>query len=184
MTLGHLGFYKSIGRTEIAPTPIDRDIYKTGISSRSGDFPILEPAELHGAGLIRIGSARPGVEDSVWEYSGETRRLRRLPMSELSDAFGVSESGAGQSGGAIAGVTTYASTLDPDSSFGFSVRVRDYRYRFLGERAMLASVNAFAGGRVPRRWRPHDLPGKLGDASSVSTAESWTRTSSPPSASQ
>ena len=142
MTFGHLAFYKSIGRTEVAPTPIDPDLYQTGIAYRSGVFPILEPAEMHGAGLLRIGSARPGVEDAVWEYSGETRRLRRLPMSELSDAFGVSESGGGGYGGSIAGVTTYASTLDPDSSFGFSGRVRDYNYRFLGERAMLASVNA------------------------------------------
>ena len=32
---------------------------------------------------------RPGFEDAVWEYSSETRRLRRLPATQLSDTFGV-----------------------------------------------------------------------------------------------
>ncbi len=46
-----------------------------------------------------------------------------------------------QSGGA-SGATTYASTWDPDSAFGFSAKIEDYSYRLLGERSMLASVEA------------------------------------------
>ena len=88
-TFGHLGFYNSVGRTEVAPMPMDPDVLKTGIASRFGAFPILEPAEMRGAGIVSERSAVPGVEDAVWEYSSETRRLRRLPMTELSDAFGV-----------------------------------------------------------------------------------------------
>ena len=45
-TFGHLGFYNSVGRTEVAPMPLDPDVLKTGIASRSGAFPILEPAEM------------------------------------------------------------------------------------------------------------------------------------------
>jgi Protein of unknown function (DUF1329) len=142
-TFGHLGFYNSVGRTEVAPMPMDPDVLKTGIASHTGVYPILEPAELAGAGIIRQRYAIPGFEDAVWEYSPSTRRLRRLPTTELSDAFGVPADGSsGPTGGGAGGATTYASTWDPDSAFGFSARVQDYTYRFLGERSMLASVEA------------------------------------------
>ena len=84
-TFGHLGLYKYVGRTEVAPMPTDPDVLKTGIVARSGVFPILEPAEMRGAGIIRERYAIPGFEDAVWEYSPSTRRLRRLPTAELSD---------------------------------------------------------------------------------------------------
>ncbi len=142
-TFGHLGFYKSIGRTEVAPMPIDPDLLKTGIVSRAGAYPILEPAEMRGAGIIRQSYAIPGFEDAVWEYSADARRLRRLPTTELSDAFGVvNHDGVGPNYGGAPGATTYASTWDPDSAFGFSARIQDYTYRLLGERPMLASVEA------------------------------------------
>jgi hypothetical protein len=141
-TIGHLGFYNYVGRTEVAPTPIDPDLLKTGIASRGGAYPILEPAEMRGAGIVRQRSAIPGVEDSVWEYGPGSRKLRRLPAAELSDSFGTSNSGSSAQGGNNAGVTTYASTWDPDSAFGFSARIQDYNYRLLGERPMLASVEA------------------------------------------
>jgi len=141
MSFGHFGFYKSIGRTEVEPTPIDKDIYHNGIAYRFGAFPILEPAEMRGAGIVREGSVLPGVADNAWEYSAESRRLRRLPTSELSDSFGVAAiSSAGSRSGA-GGATTYASTLDPDSAFGFGGKPDDYAYRLMGERSMLASVN-------------------------------------------
>ena len=142
-TFGHLGLYKSVGRTEVAPMPTDPDVLKTGIVARSGVFPILEPAEMRGAGIIRERYAIPGFEDAVWEYSPSTRRLRRLPTAELSDAFGVPADGsAGPKGGGSGGATTYASTWDPDSAFGFAARIQDYTYRLLSERSMLASVEA------------------------------------------
>ncbi|HUA35346.1 MAG TPA: DUF1329 domain-containing protein [Candidatus Binataceae bacterium] len=169
MTFGNFGFYKSIGRTEVAPMPIDNDIYQTGIAYRSGVFPVLEPEEMHGAGIVREGFVQPNVEDQVWEYSPETRRLRRLPATELSDAFGVaSRGGAGSSAGGVAGATTYASTLDPDSSFGFDAKLTDYSYRLLGERPMLAVTDAanspeqpcpYDGGRsvCPENWQMRNV---------------------------
>ncbi|MDE3159143.1 MAG: DUF1329 domain-containing protein [Acidobacteriota bacterium] len=167
MRFGHFGFYKSIGRTEVEPTPIDKDIYQTGLAYRFGAFPVLEPAEMRGAGIVRAGSVLPGVEDSTWEYSADSRRLRRLPASELSDSFGVAGiSGAGVRSGA-GGATTYASTLDPDSLFGFGAKPADYNYRLVGERSMLASVNgnspatacAQDGGRTvcPENWQMRRL---------------------------
>ena len=168
-TFGHFGFYKSVGRTEVAPAPTDPDVYKTGIVSRSGVYPVLEPAEMRGAGIIRQSYAIPGFEDAVWEYSPETRRLRRLPAAELSDAFGVpSQGSSGPRGGGGGGATTYASTWDPDSAFGFSARIQDFTYRLLGERTMLASVEAANspaqtcasdGGRsvCPENWEMRHL---------------------------
>ena len=141
-TFGHLGSYKYVGRTEVGPTPMDPDVLKTGIASRSGAYPILEPAEMRGAGIVSQRYAIPGFEDAVWEYSSASRKLRRLPAAELSDSFGVSRSGGGSMASPNAGVTTYASTWDPDSAFGFSARIQDYSYRLLGERSMLASVEA------------------------------------------
>ena len=168
-TFGHFGLYNSVGRTEVAPMPMDPDVLKTGIASHSGAFPILEPAEMRGAGIVSQRYAIPGFEDAVWEYSAETRRLRRLPVSELSDAFGVaSKDGAGQNSGGSTGATTYGSTWDPDSAFGFSARIQDYTYRLLGERPMLASVEAenspaqpcaADGGRTvcPENWEMRNL---------------------------
>ena len=167
-TFGHLGFYNYIGRTEVAPTPIDPEILKTGIASRAGAYPILEPAEMAGAGIVRQRYAIPGMDDAVWEYSQGSRKLRRLPTAELSDSFGVSNTGAGIRGGGNGGATTYASTWDPDSAFGFSGRIQDYTYRLLGERSMLAPVEAANspaqpcasdGGRsvCPENWEMRNL---------------------------
>lgn len=162
-TFGHFGVFKYVGRTEVAPTPIDPDVLKTGIASRAGVYPVLEPVEMRGAGIVRQRSVLPWVEDAVWEYSSASRKLRRLPASELSDAFGVSKTGSAAQAGSNAGVTTYASTWDPDSAYGFSARVQDYSYRLLGEQPMLASVDgsspatpcALDGGRsvCPENWQ-------------------------------
>jgi len=168
-TFGHLGFYNSIGRTEIAPMPMDPDLMSTGIASRFGAFPILEPAEMRGAGIVSERYAIPGFDDAVWEYSSETRRLRRLPTTELSDTFGVATGGgAGVQSGGAGSATTYASTWDPDSAYGFSAKIEDYSYRLLGERSMLASVEAANspaepcasdGGRTvcPENWEVRHL---------------------------
>ena len=168
-TFGHLGFYNSIGRTEVAPMPIDPDLMKTGIASRRGAFPILEPAEMRGAGIVAERYAIPGFDDAVWEYSSETRKLRRLPTTELSDTFGVAADGSpGAEAGGATGSTTYGSTWDPNSADGFSAKIEDYSYRLLGERSMLASVEAANspaqpcdsdGGRTvcPENWEMRNL---------------------------
>ena len=66
---------------------------------------------------------------------------RRASASELSDVFGLLDAAAG--GGATgAGAGTYASNLDPDSFFGFAAKIEDFNYKFLGEKPMLAVVNA------------------------------------------
>ena len=167
-TFGHLGLYNYIGRTEVPPTPIDAGVLNMNIASRAGEYPVLEPAELRGAGLVRERSILPGVEDYAWEYSSDSRRLRRLPASALSDSFGLASISANSAGrnsgsGTGGGATTYASTLDPNSWFGFSGKPTEYSYRLLGERSILGSVDGSSpaascaddGGRsVCEKWQP------------------------------
>jgi len=174
-TFGHLGFYNSVGRTEVAPMPTDPDVLKSNITSREGAYPILEPAEVRGEGIVRQRYNTPGSEDDAWVYSPPARKLRRLPAASLSDTFGASKTGATGGGranfamGAVnAGSTTYASTWDPDSAFGFSAKIQDFNYRLLGERPMLASVEAenspaqpcaSDGGRTvcPENWEMRNI---------------------------
>jgi len=173
-TFGHLGFYNSVGRTEVAPMPTDPDVLKSNITARSGAYPILEPAELRGEGIVRQRSNVPGIEDDAWEFSPASRKLRRLPAVALSDTFGTAKMSSGGGGGEAtqaavnAGNTTYASTWDPDSAFGFSAKIQDYTYRLLGARPMLASVEAANspaqpcandGGRTvcPENWEVRNL---------------------------
>jgi len=141
-SIGHMGFYKYIGRTEVAPVPVDTDVLSTGVAFRAGAYPFLDPPEMRGAGIIMQGYAIPGFEDAVWEYSPFSRKLRRLSAVSLSDSFGISKTGGSVQAGNNAGAATYASTLDPNSMFGFAAKIQDFNYRLLGEQQMLASVEA------------------------------------------
>ena len=151
-TVGHFAFYNNIGRIEVPPIPTDPDALTSGIRYRFGFYPFLEPSALRGYGMVRQRHIEPTVEDNVWVYSPTTRKLRRESASVLSDAIGELPGfgGGGAGGGAMgggggggsSGATAYANTLDPDSYFGFSAKIEDFNYRFLGEKQMLASVHA------------------------------------------
>src|SRR5262249_19615727 len=137
MTVGHFSFYNNVGRIEVPPTPTDPDASASGIRYRFGFYPILEPEPLRGWGLIRYRYINPDTEDNVFEYQPRTRHVRREHASALSDAIGnlagYSDPGASGGGG---GVAAYASTLDPDSYFGFSAKIEDYNYRYIAEKEM------------------------------------------------
>jgi len=151
-TVGHFAFYNNIGRIEVPPIPTDPDGVASGIRYRFGFYPFLEPSSLRGYGMVRQRHIDANVEDNVWVYNPQTRKMRRESASVLSDAIGAlpgfgggggggSAMGAGGAGGG-AGAPAYANTLDPDSYFGFSAKIEDFNYRFLGEKPMLASVHA------------------------------------------
>ncbi len=162
MTVGHFTFYNNVGRIEVPPYPTHPDAANGGIRYRFGYFPVLEPAGIRGYGLLRYRHIDPAIEDNSWTYNPQTRRLRRQSPEILSDAIAalmVNLNGfAAASAGAAAAVT-----IDPDSYFGFSARLQDYSFRFLGEKSMLACVHArnspaapcpFDGGRTicPEDW--------------------------------
>jgi Protein of unknown function (DUF1329) len=173
-TVGHFAFYNNIGRIEVPPTPTDPDGAASGVRYRFGFYPFLEPSSLRGYGMVRLRHIDPKTEDNVWVFNPQSRKLRRQSASVLSDAIGALPgfSGGGGSGmGAGAGggsVSAYANALDPDSYFGFSAKVEDFNYRFLGEKMMLASVHAehspevqcpYDGGRsiCPENWEMRHL---------------------------
>ncbi|MDO8434515.1 MAG: DUF1329 domain-containing protein [Candidatus Binatus sp.] len=150
-TVGHFAFYNNIGRIEVPPVPTDPDAAQSGVRYRFGYYPFLEPSGLRGYGLLRFRHIDPKIEDNVWVFNPSSRRLRRQSAAALSDAIGALPGFAGAGGGggqASAGFSSggggsaFASTLDPDSYFGFSAKIEDYSYKFLGEREMLASVHA------------------------------------------
>jgi hypothetical protein len=176
-TVGHLAFYNNIGRIEVPPVPMDPDAVRSGLRYRFGFFPFLEPTALRGYGMTRERYIDPNKEDNVWVYSPGTRKLRRESAGLLADStgalpgFGGGGGGTGMGGGGLggsSGASAYANTLDPDSYFGFSAKVEDFNYRFLGEKEMLASVHAvhspapqcpYDGGRTicPEDWELRHL---------------------------
>jgi hypothetical protein len=156
-TVGHFAFYNNIGRIEVPPVPTDPDAAASGVRYRFGFYPFLEPSSLRGYGMVRFRHSDPKTEDNVWVFNPQSRKLRRQSASVLSDAIGALPgfSGGGSAGGggggfggggggmgASGGGSAYANTLDPDSYFGFSAKVEDFNYKFLGEKQMLASVHA------------------------------------------
>jgi len=176
-TVGHFAFYNNIGRIEVPPIPTDPDARASGLRYRFGFFPFLEPTALRGYGMTRERYIDPKKEDNVWVYSPGTRKLRRESAGLLADStgalggFGGGGGGGGMGGGGMGGVsgaTAYANTLDADSYFGFSAKIEDFTYRFLGEKEMLASVHAehspapqcpFDGGKTicPENWELRHL---------------------------
>ncbi len=175
-TVGHFAFYNNIGRIEVPPIPTDPDGVKSGLRYRFGFYPFMEPSALRGYGMVRQRHIDPKIEDNVWVYNPQTRKLRRESAETLSDSIGALPGFGGGGGGGYGGAgmggasggTAYANTLDPDSYFGFSAKIEDYNYRFLGEREMLASVHAAHspepqcpqdGGRTicPENWEMRHL---------------------------
>jgi hypothetical protein len=156
--IGHFAFYNNIGRTEVPPIPTDPEGPGVGIRYRFGAYPFLEPSELRGVGFVRYRHTDPKVEDNTWLYNPTSRTKHRVSATVLSDSFAtVAASGK-----------TYATTLDPDSYFGFSAKIEDYNYKLLGLRPMLACVHAenspakpcpFDGSRTvcPEAWEMRQL---------------------------
>jgi len=173
-TVGHFAFYNNIGRIEVPPIPTDPDGAQSGVLYRFGFYPFLEPSSLRGYGMIRLRHIDPKIEDNVWVFNPQSRKLRRQSAAVLSDAIGAlpgfsGGGGSGRGGGAGgSSAAPYANTLDPDSYFGFAAKVEDFNYKFLGEKQMLASVHAehspevqcpFDGGKsiCPELWEMRHL---------------------------
>ena len=173
-TVGHFAFYNNIGRIEVPPIPTDPDAQRSGVRYRFAFYPFLEPTSLRGYGMLRFRHIDPKLEDNVWVFNPQSRRLRRQSAEILSDAIGAlpgfgGGGGGGQGGmGAGSGAPAYANTIDPDSYFGFSAKTEDFTYKFLGEKEMLASVHAqnspeqpcpTDGGRTicPENWEMRHL---------------------------
>ncbi len=135
-TVGHFAIYNNVGRIEVPPIPTDPDALNSGIRYRFGFYPFISPASLTGMGLLRYRYIDPNKPDDTFLYDRQSKRVRRESASFLTDALSAVP-------GFKQGITMpYVNNIDPDSYFGFSGKTTDYNYRFLGERQMLAVVDA------------------------------------------
>ena len=136
------------------PIPTDSDGAASGIRYRFGFYPFLEPSSLRGYGMVRQRHIDPKIEDNVWVYNPADAQAAPESADVLSDSIGALPGFGGGGGGggswaaaaaewaeAQAGVPTRTRSI-PDSYFGFSAKIEDFNYKYLGEKDMLASVHA------------------------------------------
>ena len=121
--IGHLANYNLVGRTEVEPIPVDRDFLNSGRYALTAFYPFLAPEQDRGRGFVRYRYANPAKSDDVWWWMPGQRKLRRV-----NDAF------LGTAAGTI--------TWGPDNFQGFAAKNENYNWRFLGEKNMLACVEA------------------------------------------
>jgi hypothetical protein len=125
--IGHYAGYSLVGRTEVEPMPIDPDFKNSNRYWLFGLYPLLAPAEIRGVGFLRYRYADPMKADDVWAWIPKSRRIRRLNESILSSSTAP-------------GTSVHA--WDPDHYSGFNAKIEQYDYKLLGEKRMLAVVNA------------------------------------------
>jgi len=143
--LGHYAGYDLVGRTEVDPLPVDPDFKKTNRLWLFLLGPELAPQDARGTSLLRYRYGDPNHGDDTWTWTTGSRRLRRLNESINSTATG-------------------AQSWDPDHYSGFNPKTEQYDYKFLGEKEMLATVDAEhspevrcatdgGGSACPERWQ-------------------------------
>jgi uncharacterized protein DUF1329 len=147
--IGHLASYNLVGRTEVEPIPVDQDFLTSGRYTLIAMYPFVAPEEDRGRGYIRYRYAAPDKGDDSWWWSPGTRRVRRTNESFMSGAPG-------------------AITWSADNFQGFAAKNENYRWRYLGEANMLASIavekvpvqtcSRDGGSSVcPERWETRHL---------------------------
>ncbi len=121
--VGHYAGYNMVGRTEVQPIPTDPDFQSNGRYWLFALYPVLAPAELRGAGLIRHRFAEPSKSDNIWIFMPDSRHVREVGEEMMNDPGGIGQ-------------------WSPDHFAGFNAKVQNYDYKFLGHKGMLGSVNA------------------------------------------
>ena len=151
--IGHYAGYDEVGRMEVEPLPIDPDFKTTNRYWLFALYPILAPENDRGGGFIRYRYENPKKADDIWDWNPGVRRVRRLNEGLMSDAV--------NSGG-------NPTNFDPDHYSGFNAKIEEYNYKFLGQKSMLASVNAVhspeitcqtdgGGSACPEDWEMRQL---------------------------
>jgi len=151
--IGHYAGYDEVGRTEVQPLPIDPDFKTTNRYWLFALYPILAPENDRGGGFIRYRYENPKKGDDIWDWNAGVRRVRRLNESLMGDAV----NGGGN-----------PTNFDPDHYSGFNAKIEEYNYKFLGQKSMLASVNAVhspeitcqtdgGGSACPENWEMRQL---------------------------
>lgn len=121
--LGHYAGYNLVGRTEVEPLPIDPDFNRTNRLWLFFLGPELAPPSERGTSFLRYRYGDPNLGDDSWIWQSGSRRLRRLNEAILSSS-------------------TSTGTWDADHFSGFNPKTEQYNYKFIGEKDMLATVDA------------------------------------------
>ncbi|MGH7820072.1 MAG: DUF1329 domain-containing protein, partial [Candidatus Binatia bacterium] len=113
-----LRLLKYVGRTETPPVPAlpnpERFLVKVG------QYPILEPFDLKGIGGLVYRYVDDTKPEVTWMYMPSLRRVKRISTAHRSDAL-------------------YGQDVDIDSYGGFAGHVRNFEWKLLGVKPMLAS---------------------------------------------
>jgi len=101
---------------------------------------LLEPYDVRGARFLVYRYDDPRKQDDAWSFLPQLRKVRRLSTAERDDSVGGTE-------------------MTLDDFTGFSGRVLDHQWKFLGWKAILQVMNArhpYARFYGPNGWLPND----------------------------
>jgi hypothetical protein len=127
--LDHLRSMSYVGRLFVDPKPL-YEPNDDGIRGKQALYPILEPFDLKGVGLLSYRYLDPDRQDDTWLYLPSLRRVRRLSSSQRSDAL-------------------FGQDTDVDSYYGYAGNPAWMDWKFLGEREMLGVMHA---QNFPVKW--------------------------------
>ena len=100
----------------------------------------LEPYDVRGSRFLVYRYDDPRKQDDVWGFLPQLRKVRRLSITERDDSIGGTE-------------------MTLDDFTGFSGRVLDHQWKFLGWKAILHVMNSrhpYARFYGPNGWLPND----------------------------
>lgn len=123
ITVGHYSGYSYVNRTEVEPMPVDPLFKERGVLWAWLGSPVISPQQDRGIGGLRYRYADPKRADDFWAYTPSTRRLRRINES-------------------AADMSTFPFPWNPDNYSGFTAKVEEWDFKFLGEKQMLAPMHA------------------------------------------
>lgn len=101
---------------------------------------LFEPYDVRGHRFLVYRYADPRRRDDAWSYLANLRKVRRLSLEERDDLVGGTE-------------------MTLDDFTGFSGRVLDHSWKFLGWKNLLHVMNSqhsYARFYGPNGWLPHD----------------------------
>jgi hypothetical protein len=116
------------GRLYVAPHPDMPN--PNGYRAQEGLYPILEPFDLKGVGVLGYRYIDPSREDDSWLYLPALRRVRRQSTAQRSDAL-------------------FGQDTDVDSYYGYAGHPAWMTWRYLGERDVIGVMH---GTHYPAKW--------------------------------
>jgi hypothetical protein len=121
--IDHLRGLSYTGRLYVDPKPQKPN--SDGVRGKGSEHPILEPFDLKGVGGTSIRYLSPDRQDDTWLYLPSLRRVRRLSSAQRSDAL-------------------FGQDIDIDSYGGYAGQIPWFEWKYLGEKAILASFHSEA----------------------------------------